>query len=379
MRKLIAILFIGFLFIGITTSAFAQDGKTSKQNLGFLYTHLLLVDNVKAMTTGTKSIYRDEIFDTETLDVVAEVLHDSYSDPEKRARRVDLISWLAKTLGKSGNMRYKPAVEKLTTSDNRKIQKYATRSLPLFAGRFVEPFKPEPSRLEKLKQHYQLTPENKTNKEELFFSLNPGDALASIIDKLGMPNSIGSENSKSIRFGRTAYRARFSGMVLNYDGLGAFYLNYQMRNQAGWKIDIVSNIYYLTKDETDNRAIVIADYILGDNWLEATQVIAKGRDKTKQYSERIYDIAAEKLYRAMGTHNRDEIKMLTHLASFIRTSAGPRYMDILQQVSEESESRHIRRHAGKAYKTLKKRSKKMGVEVEQYIAGSLDIGKYTYR
>lgn len=370
--------FITIFCIIFSLQTYAAEEKSQLQGAPLLYANMLFAEDVKARTTGVKSIYRDEVFDTETLDLLAQLLYESYNDPETRAVQADLISWICKTLGKSGNMRYKSAVKEITKSDNRKIQRYSTASLQLFAGRKVPSYKPKNGLIKKLSAKYQLITENKPNKEQQFFSLKPGDNLDTIIKKLGMPNSTGSERSKSFTIGRR-FRVSVSGMVLNYEGLGTLYLNYRMRNQTGWTIDIVSNIFYLMKDEENHRSIVIADYILGDNWVEATTVLRRNTSKRNQYSERLYDIAAEKLYRAMNTHNRYEILMLTHLAAFMRASAGPRYSDIMEHIAENSDSRYIRRHAKKAFKTFRKKGKKLEMKVKPYIAGSLDIGKYSYR
>ncbi len=370
--------FITILFIFFSLQSYAGTQKSQLQGAQLLYANMLFSKNVKTKTAGVRSLNRDEVFDTETLDLLAQLLYESYRSPHTRAKRADLISWICKTLGKSGNMRYKSAVEEITKSDNRKIQRYSTASLLLFSGNKVPSYTPENGLIEKLAPKYQLTIETNPNKEEKFFSLKPGDSLETIIKTIGMPNSTGSKFSKSFKIGRYI-RMTISGMVLNYDGLGTLYLNYKMRHQRGWKIDIVSNIFYLMKDETDDHSVLIADYILGDSWREATRVLSRNTSKRNQYSELLYDIAAEKLYRAMNTHNRYEIQMLTHLAAFMRASAGPRYTDIMEDIAENSDSRHIRRHAKKAFKTFLKRGKKLEVKVESYIPGSLDIGKYTYR
>ncbi len=355
----------------------AQEQNTSLGSVHLLYAHMLTSENINTIKTGAKSVYRDSVVNTEILDLVAEVLHASINDPQKRMNRIDLIAWLAKALGQSKNMRYKASVETVANSDVKKLQRYGVQSLAHFHGAEVESFIPKANGLALLKKRYQLNPEDKPDREALFFSVSPNDSLDVVINKLGMPDSLGSENSKTFRIAHH-FRSSVSGMVLDYHDLGVVYLNYGLRNKLGWKVEAVSYLYFLMKDETDGDAVMVADYILGDEWVAATDILNIKTGSRKQYSEKLYDIAAEKLYRAMNAQNVYEIKMLTHLAHFIRASGRPRYADIMKEVAAYSDSRHIRRHAKKAHKTLGKLKKKASHDIQSYVPGSLNIGKYMY-
>ncbi len=355
----------------------AQEKNDSLEGVHLLYANMLTSENINTIKTGAKSVYRDRIVDIEILDLVAEVMHSSIEDPQERMKRIDLIAWLAKALGQSKNMRYKASVERVANSELRKLQKYGAQSLAQFQGQPVESFIPEVKSLAELKKRYRLHAEPKPNRESLFFSISPNDSLEAVLNTLGMPDSLGSENSKTFRIARH-FRSSVSGMVLDYHDLGVIYLNYGLRHKLGWKVDAVSNIYWLMKNETDGDAVMVADYILGDEWVAATDTLNVKASSRKQYSEKLYDIAAEKLYRAMNAQNVYEIKMLTHLAHFIRASGRPRYADIMKEVASSSDSRHIRRHAKKAHKTLAKLKKKAAHDIRSYVPGSLNIGKYLY-
>ena len=61
----------------------------------------------------------------------------------------------------------------------------------------------------------------------------------------------------------------------------------------------------------------------------------------------------------------------------LRAACGgnPKYITALEEVAENSDSRHIRKHAKKAVKALGKAAKK-DKPAAQYVLGSIDIGKY---
>ena len=362
---------IGVLAVLLCANAMSFDESAKFEGVAGIYVRLLTSDNIETIKSGAKSVYRDQIFNEDMLDLVAEVLHESIMDEGKRAQRIDLIAWLARVLGESGNPRYQSTISLLVDSGNKKLVSYGNIALAqLSVSSGNAEFTVTEGLLISLQTKYQQALEASHADKASFLGINIHDDLGTVINNVGMPDELWSEGAHTIRIAQH-FRSTFNGLVLAYNDFGLVYFHH---NRGGWRVDTVSNIYLLLNDDIGEDSLQLAASILGNSWLETTNILNRNTSKEKQYDELVYDISAEKLYRTMDTHSAYEIKMLTYLAKFIGVGGDPRYINILQEVVDESDSRHIRRHAKRALKALKKNSLS-DTEVEQYLPGSIEIGK----
>lgn len=93
--------------------------------------------------TPLQEIYNGFVRDPEVLDVVAEVLLQSYQRPGYI--QVDATSWLCKATGASGNLRYKGILQQIADkASERKVRKYAEQSLDMLPQAPAPPYLPAP-------------------------------------------------------------------------------------------------------------------------------------------------------------------------------------------------------------------------------------------
>lgn len=113
------------------TSPYSSRLKPSskvKDNTALRYIKMLTQNNNRSIKQGAQSIYKTSKFTPEVLDVAAEVLLQRY--PRAGRYDVDTLSWLCKTIGRSGNNRYYSALQEVAKrTTHKKLRKYAKAAI----------------------------------------------------------------------------------------------------------------------------------------------------------------------------------------------------------------------------------------------------------
>jgi len=99
------------------------------------YVNQLAKGGYVTITSTAKSMYDTATANTEVLDVAAEVLLEKYPRAGEDHDAVEALAWVCRALGRSGNSRYRPVVEKVENDDavHRKLRGHcekAAGSLP---------------------------------------------------------------------------------------------------------------------------------------------------------------------------------------------------------------------------------------------------------
>lgn len=369
MNKLIAIILI------LSCSwANALSVDTAFENENYLFARLLLSGNDKNIRQAAKSMYDIRIDDIDTLDLAAELLSANMLSKNEPKIKLDSMIWLAKAIGKPGNRRYETLIRELL-SPAMAIGRHAKHINPLvdnFNDSPFETFVPNPDIVEKLRIKLSNNPTNPKGMSEKFTQLQIGASLENIFSLIGTPNSITSAPSKviNLRFGGGI---NLTSLSLRYDGYGIIYIVHHKTGNPGWKVDLVSNIYMLMKGVKDQETLELAELILSDNWKAIIRRLSQQLSDKKVLPQVVYDIAMERLLRSTDAKADFEEKMLAFMAKFVASSNNKRYLNSLVFVSKNTLSRAVKKHATSSAKRLKKK----GSDGEEYIAGSVDIGKYT--
>lgn len=115
-------------------SAWALDAS------GQRYAQMLASGGVSSMQRAAEEIYNQSLTDQELLDVTAETLARNYSTNSGETY-IEAMSWLCKSLGNSGNGRYKDLLMDISKkAPNRKMSKYCSKgsgNLPNGAAQYV--------------------------------------------------------------------------------------------------------------------------------------------------------------------------------------------------------------------------------------------------
>jgi hypothetical protein len=94
------------------------------------YIQMLSSKNADEKRKAAKYVYKRHNKNRHILDVVERELLRGYQVQLNNKRHIDAMSWFCKVLGKSGQKRYLPALQKVAAqSGNRKLQKYAQKSM----------------------------------------------------------------------------------------------------------------------------------------------------------------------------------------------------------------------------------------------------------
>ncbi|MYM63969.1 hypothetical protein [Pseudomaricurvus sp. HS19] len=120
------LLILGSLLLSLTClsagQAFALDAA------GALQVDRLVNGGPVSVRDVSKSLYHTGSRDTEVLDVLAEVMLQTYQDGSNT--NIDAMAWGTKALGQSGLNRYRSTLQEIADSDaHRKLRKYASKAL----------------------------------------------------------------------------------------------------------------------------------------------------------------------------------------------------------------------------------------------------------
>ena len=119
-------LILGSLLLSLTClsggQAFALDAA------GALQVDRLINGGPVSVRDVSKSLYHTGSRDTEVLDVLAEVMLQTYQDGSNT--NIDAMAWGTKALGQSGLQRYRSTLQEIADSDaHRKLRKYASKAI----------------------------------------------------------------------------------------------------------------------------------------------------------------------------------------------------------------------------------------------------------
>lgn len=94
--------------------------------------NMLASDMPVLQLIGTKKIYRTYSQETKLLDAAEKLLLAGYQHNGKSKRHVDVMAWLCKALGNSGNVKFKATLQEAAdNAASKKVRKYAKKNLLL--------------------------------------------------------------------------------------------------------------------------------------------------------------------------------------------------------------------------------------------------------
>lgn len=88
-------------------------------------------DSVERRTLAARDVYGSGIESPELYELIAQIIRDGVVGLEKRSPRVEELSWHAKALGCSGDLRFQPLLEELTRSSVRKLVRHSESALAI--------------------------------------------------------------------------------------------------------------------------------------------------------------------------------------------------------------------------------------------------------
>lgn len=227
MRKIIFLVFIALMLMP-TMPVLAVS------SAGEQYINQIVGGGSSSLRRAAQGIFRNEITERAVLDVLSEKLLQSYNDKSKTD--IDAVSWACKALGKSGDIRYKNVLKKVSAdAANAKVRKYAKQSLKQMpGGKAKKPYKKGHVNLAKLRKKLEKgnsavsssgKAKNKSGKKRRSLSvIQEGMSLQEVTSLIGEPTSStahvtgksfnpyyrGGDNTRLIHFYKGSGRVLFS-------------------------------------------------------------------------------------------------------------------------------------------------------------------------
>ncbi|MBN4050562.1 hypothetical protein JYU13_00485 [Gammaproteobacteria bacterium AH-315-M22] len=122
MKHILLVLSIA-LFSLFSISSQAELGSTEQTVVD-----MMLEGDLRKLKAAVRRIHDAEVFNTEVLDVAAEIMLITY--PNTYKAELDTLSWLAKALGKSGNNRYYEVLSEVVDKTKfKKLRNHSKKSL----------------------------------------------------------------------------------------------------------------------------------------------------------------------------------------------------------------------------------------------------------
>ncbi|MBL4850975.1 MAG: hypothetical protein JKY90_01660 [Gammaproteobacteria bacterium] len=243
MNKLFSIsLLVLALLLSLSTHALSPAGQ---RNID-----LLTNGGPISIRNAAKSIYNTGERDQQVLDVLAEVLLESYQKPPSRDQ-VDAMSWASKALGRSGNARYRDTLEEVASNgSHRKLRKHAKKSLRHLDKGTVEQYTKGSASLAAASENSAEEPSKpaatvastKSSTKEPITIIRPGMGMAEVYDLAGEPTARISHET-----GKRWIPFNFKGAdnvrtIALYKGQGRIIFANESNYSSGWKvIDIQLN------------------------------------------------------------------------------------------------------------------------------------------
>lgn len=113
----------------------------------------LVSNDVSLIRRAAKEIYTARAFDEKLLDVVAEVMLETYQDPPSGFIQIDALSWSANALGASRDSRYREVLAEVKENAyHKKLRKFAKKNLKMLKEDDATQYKKGSISLEKLRK-----------------------------------------------------------------------------------------------------------------------------------------------------------------------------------------------------------------------------------
>ena len=213
---------------------------------------MLVLGGPESQRDIAQNIYRGIDRNPEVLDVVAEVLLQTYQRPG--FVEADTTSWLCKALGSSGDVRYREVLQQVADmASERKVRKYAEQSLGMLPQGNTEPYLAGTVDLARLRAEYQDSQDRPQQSRRqgqrssrniggvAFDQISIGMSMEEVVAILGQPTATTS------RITGKAWAPFYHGgdtarLFALYKGKGRIVFSNPSRYAPVWRvIDIVSD------------------------------------------------------------------------------------------------------------------------------------------
>ena len=142
-----------------------------------------------SIRSASESLYHAGSTNREVLDVVAEVLLSKYQSGGG-STHIDAMSWAAKALGQSGDARYRAVLEEVVSnSPNKKLKKYAKKSLKGISGSSAKPYKKGAVSLSALQKKTKRSAGKKSGKKMALSKVKEGMSMQEVYELVGQPSA----------------------------------------------------------------------------------------------------------------------------------------------------------------------------------------------
>jgi hypothetical protein len=119
----------GLLTAGLLIALSLVGGVSAMDDAGKRYVDRMVKGGPDSLHEVAESMYQAGVTDPEVLDVAAEVLLEKYNRTAGSFGLNDAMAYLCKTLGASGNARYKPVVAKVADdAENHKLRSHCSKA-----------------------------------------------------------------------------------------------------------------------------------------------------------------------------------------------------------------------------------------------------------
>lgn len=235
---------------------------------------LLLSDSDQSVKLAGKSIFRFGSDDRELLDLLAEVVWLACS--EKRPMDADTLSWLAKALGTTKQLRYAGLLDYcLSMKKDEKTAGYLQGAKKALTVTSETPF--EGGKVDLAKQRAALSshrhPVNQEQMIKRFEELRKGTTLAEVYAKLGYPDELGVDSLPAGSAGYMGVRVAVSSAALavTYKDIGVIRFSYQ-EPLPDWVLENAVSSTGLFWSKYDGRFIAVNEQIAHGNGPQLREV-----------------------------------------------------------------------------------------------------------
>ena len=333
----------------------------------YLSTLLTTSYHPEAIKLGAREIHTNNSQNQQILDIVAEQLLATYKNESVDA---DARSWLAKTLGASGSLRYEGVLQHvLENTKNKKLKKYTANALKQLSApgdAYLLEQKTQNTIQKQLKVKRKNNP-SRERQNKAFSELQQNDTIEDVFKSMGYPDGAGS--NLFVRDLPKFGKRRMQQLLLKYSDVGIVILT-KGGTSGTWSV--YETMPYpqlgitLPTTPIDYNNLTIP-HLLDQLWSwDVYQLLEIKRAlKGKFLKEEELDLIAYRVWLGTDTIDPFIADALAHLTYFIKASRNPRYATLMEDAWRKTKDKKLRKHIKKAAKiTTKSRNKD---SVEQYI------------
>ncbi len=329
------------------------------------YLNLVLLDSPSAggVKLGARQVNDSRDFDVAVLDVIAEKLHNNYRN---EGFDDDALSWLAKTLGNSGNARYRSLLTQVSSkAPSKKLRKYASSALTHLRSGDAQRYELSASTLsvarEWLAQKREANPD-KPLQREAFSAIVDNASLVDVLTSMGYPEAASSD--LVIRDLPRIGKRKMQQLLLKYKDVGLVRLT---KPKANWQVldkmlyPVVDGKFPVTPIDYKNLTLMS---LLDELWTWDVYVIKAAYRPLleKKLNNDELDLIAHRLWLGMSEEDPFVEDGLAYLGKLIAASKNPRYALIMREVADNAVGSKLRKYGGKAARVSEKLNKKRNVE-----------------